>query len=89
MARVVFTSHLQRHVSCPEKTVDGSTVREALDRVFADNEPLRGYIVDERHRLRKHVVIFIDGEVIRDRNGLSDPITDRSEVYVMQALSGG
>ncbi len=89
MPRLVFTSHLQRHVDCPECTVDGSTVREALAHVFAANEPLRSYIVDDLSHLRKHVVIFADGEMIRDRHGLSDPVTETSEIYIMQALSGG
>ena len=39
--------------------------------------------------LRKHMLVFIDGEQIHDRTGLSDPVTADAEVYVMQALSGG
>jgi molybdopterin synthase sulfur carrier subunit len=35
MPRVVFTSNLQRHVDCPERTVNGTTVRAALEEVFA------------------------------------------------------
>ncbi|MFQ5734068.1 MAG: MoaD/ThiS family protein [Planctomycetaceae bacterium] len=89
MPRVVFTPHLQRHLDCPDRQVDGGTVREALQAVFAENPPLRGYIFDDSHRLRQHVVVFIDGEAIRDRDGLSDPVTETSEIYVMQALSGG
>ena len=34
-------------------------------------------------------IIFIDGEVIRDRTRLSDPVTDASAIHVFQALSGG
>ncbi len=89
MPRVVFTSHLQRHVACPEQQVAGATVREALDGVFAENAQLRGYVLDELSRLRKHVVIFIDGKTIQDRQGLTDPVGEASEIYVMQALSGG
>ena len=64
-------------------------MREVLDRVFADNPRLRGYVVDERGVLRKHMIIFIDGEQIADREKLSDPVRPQSEIYVMQALSGG
>jgi len=81
--------NLRRHVDCPTVDVEGTTVREVLDRVFAANPRLRGYIVDERGVLRKHMSIFVDGVQLVDREKLSDPVTASSEIYVMQALSGG
>jgi hypothetical protein len=89
MARVVFTRNLQRHVACPPSDGDGSTVAEVLDSVFVENAAVKGYVVDEQGVLRKHMVIFVDGEQIRDRNTLSDPVSGDSEIHVMQALSGG
>lgn len=89
MARVEFTRNLQRHVPCPPATVDAVTVGEALDKVFADNPPLRGYVVDEHGALRKHMVVFVDGQQITDRQGLTDPVGADGEIHVMQALSGG
>lgn len=89
MPRVVFTSNLQRHVSCPETLVAAGTVRTALQQVFAAQPQARGYVLDEQGQLRKHVVIFVDGQRVRDRQQLSDAVRDSSEVYVMQALTGG
>ena len=89
MADVAFTPNLQRHVECPRRDAPGSTVREVLDGVFADNPRLRGYVVDERGALRRHMIVFVDGRQISDRERLSDRVGPRSEVYVMQALSGG
>ncbi len=89
MAAVSFTPNLERHVECPSKNVEGSTVRAVLDRVFADNPRLRGYVVDETGALRLHMLIFVDGQQIVDREKLSDPVRSTSEVYVMQSLSGG
>jgi len=89
MPRVVFTPNLQRHVCCPPVEVAGATVREALDGVFQVNTQARGYILDEQGALRKHMMIFVNGEMIRDRDGLTDPVPPGGEVYVMQALSGG
>lgn len=89
VARVVFTANLQRHVECPPVTLEAGTVDEALRLVFDTNPRLRGYVVDERGALRKHMSIFVDGELIKDRAHLSDPLSPTSEVYVMQALSGG
>ena len=89
MLTVTFTANLERHLEVPSQQVAAATVREALDRVFADNPRLRGYVLDDQDRLRKHVVVFIDGEQVRDREGLSDPVNGARELFVMQALSGG
>ncbi len=92
MIRVCFTQNLQRHVACPEVEVDGqtnATLRDTLNTVFNDYPKLRSYVVDDQGELRTHMTIFIDNEPILDRVGLTDATPDGSEVYVMQALSGG
>lgn len=89
MPRVVFTSSLLRYVHCGPKDVCGDNVAAALEAVFAETPKLRGYILDDQGRLRQHVVVFIDGQIISDRMRLSDSVGESSEVYVMQALSGG
>jgi molybdopterin synthase sulfur carrier subunit len=89
MPRVVFTQNLQRHVACPPAAADGTTVREVLDQVFAANPRARGYVLDEQGELRHHMMVFVDGEMLRDRERLSDRVSPQSEIYVMQALSGG
>ena len=89
MPQVMFTQNLQRHLSAPPTEVEASTVREALDEVFRKIPTLRGYVVDDQGRLRKHVVIFVDGRLIEDRELLSDELGPASELLVMQALSGG
>jgi len=86
---VSFTKNIQRHVACPTRAVTGRTVREALNSVFAGNERARGYVLDDQGGLRKHMVVFINGEPVKDRVTLADTIPDEAEVYVMQALSGG
>jgi molybdopterin converting factor small subunit len=89
MPRVSFTSHLERHVECPAEAASGSTVREALESYFARHPRVRSYVFDEQARLRRHVVIFVGGEQARDRTTLGDPVAEGTEIYVMQALSGG
>lgn len=89
MPRVVFTSNLQRHVNCPETRVDPGTVAAVLAQVFETQPQARGYVLDEQGHLRKHVTVFVDGRRVRDREGLSDPVGETSEIYVMQALTGG
>jgi hypothetical protein len=69
--------------------VNGETVRAALDAVFIDHGALRGYVLDDQGHLRKHVAIFVDGARVQDREQLSDAVRPESEIYVLQALTGG
>ena len=89
MAKVVFTTNLRRHVDCPTVEAKGATVREVLDNVFATNSRIKGYVLDDQSALRKHMRVLIDGHSIRDRMQLSDRVNANSEIFVLQALSGG
>ena len=64
-------------------------VREVLEAVFALHPRLRGYVLDDQGQLRKHMMVFVAGEQVRDLAGLTDRVAADAEVYVMQALSGG
>ena len=86
---VSFTANLRRHLEVPPVEVSGGTVRDALEATFARNPRLRGYLLDDQGRLRRHVMVFVDGEAVSDRDGLSDPVGAAAELFVMQALSGG
>ena len=89
LARVSFTSNLQRHLSCPTVAVGGDTVRAVLDGVFETNPKLRSYLLDDQGRLRKHVKVFVNDRAVADPNRLSDRVGAADEVFVFQALSGG
>jgi sulfur carrier protein ThiS len=60
-----------------------------LAQVFAAQPQARGYVLDEQGQLRKHIAVFVDGRRVRDRERLSDPVGEASEIYVLQALTGG
>jgi sulfur-carrier protein len=89
MARVSFTTNLRRHVRCPTVEAEGATVREVLDRVFAENAQLGAYVLDDQKALRKHMTVLVDGARLKDLEGLSDPVAPQSQIFVMQSLSGG
>lgn len=89
MARVFFTANLRRHVDCESMEADGANVREVLARVFATQDRLGTYVLDDQGSLRKHMTILVDGQRIRDVETLSDAVRPASEIWVMQALSGG
>lgn len=89
MPRVVFTSHLRRHVPAPELEVSARSVAEALEAAFTQSPQVRGYVLDDQGQLRKHVSVYVDGRRIVDRERMTDPVEAHSEIWVLQALSGG
>ena len=89
MARLIFTQQLSRFTEVPEVETSADNLRDALETAFQVNPTLRGYILDEQNDLRFHVVIFIDGKRVTQRTGLRDTIGLHSQVYILQALSGG
>lgn len=94
MIEVVFAKAFRRHVECPDASVDAArldraTVGAVLHAYFAATPAVRSYVLDDAGGVRKHVAVFVDGDLIIDRAGLSDPVTPTSKVHVFQALSGG
>jgi molybdopterin synthase sulfur carrier subunit len=89
MPTVSFTSALQRFLPVPSGQVAGGTVGDALAAVFASCPALRGYVLDDQGVLRRHVAVYVNGEPVKDRTGLTDPVRPHDEIYVFQALSGG
>ncbi|MCA9042909.1 MAG: MoaD/ThiS family protein [Planctomycetaceae bacterium] len=89
MPRVEFTSHLARHVDCPPVEAEASSLSELLDAAFELSPRLAGHILDDQNRIRQHVAIFVDNRLLRDRDSWDVPLQSDSQVFVMQALSGG
>ncbi len=90
MAQVAFTRHLLRFFpDLVEGEVQGATVRELVDELERRHPGFSSYVVDETGRLRRHVNVFIDEELIRDRVRLSDRLPPGARVFFLQALSGG
>jgi hypothetical protein len=90
MPTVRFTYALKRFFpAIRDTTASSGTLPDILREMEGAYPGLQSYILDEQGNLRKHVNIFIDGELITDRLHLSDGCKENSEIYIMQALSGG
>ena len=89
MPQIRFTQNIQRHVPCPTRQVEGGSLRAALEAYFAGNPAARSYVLDDQGALRKHMAIFINGEPVLDRRGLSDSVSVDAIIDIVQALSGG
>lgn len=89
MPTIHLTSHLRRVGPAGPTRVEAATLGAALDAYFATAPKVRSYILDDQGRLRRHVAVFIDGELLVDKKDLGRRVAPTSEIYVMQALSGG
>jgi molybdopterin converting factor small subunit len=74
-----------------EIRVGGSaqSVRDALDLLWKEAPGVRDRVITERGDVRQHINIFVDGESIRDADGLRTPVRDGSEIVILPAVSGG
>ena len=66
--------------------LEAGTVREALDSLDRRFPGIAFRIVDEQKSVRPHINIFVGEQSVRD---LDTPVVDRSEIYIVGALSGG
>jgi sulfur-carrier protein len=86
---VNFAPQLQRHVPCADQLVVAGTLKSALDKAFAAAPLMRSYVLDDQGFIRKHVAVFINGQLHRARHDLSVLVPNGTKIHVIQALSGG
>ena len=90
MPRIEFTPQLASHIDCPGASeFEVNSLGDLLDAVFDEYPLLRGYVLDDQGIIRKHVAVFVDGVMVRNRDQLDVTLDVDSEVFVLQALSGG
>jgi len=75
----------QRAGEQAEHEVEGATVAEALRELERAQPALEGWILDERGQVRRHINVFVNGE-LRDAQTAVD---DGDRIDVLPAISGG
>jgi hypothetical protein len=80
MPVVQFTDNRTSQTEAPPCRVEGSMVRSCPDAVFLHAPRLRGYIIDDQRAVRQLIVVFVDGEAIRDRRRQWEPVADEPEM---------
>jgi sulfur-carrier protein len=69
--------------------VDGGTVGEALDALYAQYGELRARMAGDDGELRRFVNVYLAGEDIRFLDGLATLVPDGAELTVLPAVAGG
>jgi len=68
-----------------EHALAGGSVGELLEAIERDYPAAKGWILDERGRLRRHINVFVNGEL----GGQDTRVGDDDRVDVLPAISGG
>jgi molybdopterin synthase sulfur carrier subunit len=68
-----------------EHAVEGATVVDLLIALEAAHPAAKGWILDERNVLRRHINVFVNGELAAQ----DAPVGDGDTIEVLPALSGG
>jgi molybdopterin converting factor small subunit len=67
---------------------DAATVDAALTLLWRECPGLRDRVLTERHEIRPHVNVFVDGTNVRAA-GLAAPLRNHAEIIIVPAVSGG
>ena len=89
MPTVEFAPALTRHVACPKQQVQAASLGAALDAAFLAAPALRDYVLDEQGGVRKHVAVFLNGDMLPREAALACELGPHDRVMVIQALTGG
>jgi sulfur-carrier protein len=68
-----------------EHSIEGSSVGDLLVELERAHPAARGWILDERGVLRRHINVFVNGEM----SGQDARVGDDDRVEVIPAISGG
>jgi sulfur-carrier protein len=89
MPFIACTQHLREVGPAQLEKFPGATVREVLLAAGTRYPRLQSYILDDQGEVRRHVAIFICGELHKRDRVLDQSVQPDDEIYVLQALSGG
>jgi sulfur-carrier protein len=68
-----------------EHTIEGGSVGELLAELERANPAAKGWILDERGVLRRHINVFVNGEL----GGQDTRVDADDQIDVLPAISGG
>ena len=68
-----------------EHALEGASVVEVMRALEEARPATRGWVLDERGRVRRHINVFVNGELARD----GEAVGAEDRVEVIPAISGG
>lgn len=87
--QVEFAASLRRHVDCAPQQVAPGSLRAVLEAALQAAPALAGYVFDDQRAVRRHVAVFVNQQMVRERDRLERSLAAGDRVLVVQALTGG
>jgi sulfur-carrier protein len=84
--KILIPTPLQSYTQGREVLASGGTLAEVLADLDHRFPGIRFRMIDEQDRMRPHIRFFVNSGQVRD---LTQPLCDRDELVIVQALSGG
>lgn len=90
MVQVNFTSHLEVFFpTLKSQQIIAVTLSELFFELNQLYPGLSSYLLEDNGVIRKHVNVFLDGVLVENKSNLNVSIIEVSEIFILQALSGG
>jgi len=86
MPMVILTGSIRQHAGgLGAVKAAGETAGAVIKALEVSYPALRGWVIDERGSLRRHVRLFLGGSAV----SLDTPIGPDDELHIVAAISGG
>ena len=69
--------------------LSASSVRDALEELERQHPAIHRSICDETGRLRRHINLFVNSSLMRERQGLETVLESGDVITILPAVSGG
>ncbi len=88
MIKVALTTNLQKYFPKSKLEIEADSILDLLKKMDQIELHFSSYILEDNKDVRKHVNIFIDGQLL-PKTETTRKLKNGQTVHIMQALSGG
>jgi molybdopterin synthase sulfur carrier subunit len=89
MAKIQFSSALQKITGQKIVTVTSSTLEDAINELEVTYPGIKKKIVSDTNEILKYVVIFLGNEEVKYLQGLKTQIQPSDKISILMAIAGG
>ena len=72
-----------------EIIVNGATISDVLEDIINRYPALKFHIFDHKGNVRRHINLFLNGNNIKDLDGLNTQLTENDKIILLPSISGG
>jgi molybdopterin converting factor small subunit len=90
MPTIRFPAALKYYVdNQTELDIPASSLTEILSALATRYPSLKFHLLDSDGKLRRHFTVFVNGENIRDLNGIDTPLRPDDKIILLASAAGG